>query len=109
MATAMGTVLDMRDALMEKSEAEAAVTAKTRKVDRDQRETVGLPFVEEPRMVCREVNVFYGDKHAIKNVSIDVGKNEVLAMIGPSGCGKSTFSPLPQPDERHGGQLPSYR
>ena len=42
-------------------------------------------------MVCREVNVYYGDKHAIKNVTIDVGKNEVLAMIGPSGCGKSTF------------------
>ena len=76
---------------MEKNEAEATVTAKTRKVDRDQRETVGLPFVEDPRMTCREVDVYYGDKHAIKNVSIDVGKNEVLAMIGPSGCGKSTF------------------
>jgi phosphate transport system ATP-binding protein len=35
--------------------------------------------------------VYYGDKHAIKNVSLDIGKNEVLAMIGPSGCGKSTF------------------
>ncbi|MCL1979812.1 MAG: phosphate ABC transporter ATP-binding protein PstB [Proteobacteria bacterium] len=62
-----------------------------RKVGRDHRQTVGLPFVERPRMICREVNVYYGDKHAIKNVSIDVGKNEVLAMIGPSGCGKSTF------------------
>ena len=42
-------------------------------------------------MRCREIDVYYDDKHAIKNVSIDVGKNEVLAMIGPSGCGKSTF------------------
>jgi phosphate transport system ATP-binding protein len=42
-------------------------------------------------MVCRNVNVYYGDKQAIKNVSIDIGRNEVLAMIGPSGCGKSTF------------------
>ena len=42
-------------------------------------------------MTCRDVNVYYGDKHAIKHVSIDVGQNEVLAMIGPSGCGKSTF------------------
>jgi len=42
-------------------------------------------------MTCREINVYYGDKHAIKNVSIDVGRNQVLAMIGPSGCGKSTF------------------
>ena len=63
----------------------------SRKIDRDNRETVGLPFVDDPRMVCRQVNVFYGEKHAIKNVSIDIGKNEVLAMIGPSGCGKSNF------------------
>src|ERR1700736_3292472 len=37
------------------------------------------------------VNVHYGDKHAVKNVSLDIGRNQVLAMIGPSGCGKSTF------------------
>jgi phosphate transport system ATP-binding protein len=37
------------------------------------------------------VNVWYDDKHAIKNVSLDIGQNEVMAMIGPSGCGKSTF------------------
>jgi phosphate transport system ATP-binding protein len=37
------------------------------------------------------VNVFYGSKHALKNVNIDVGRKQVLAMIGPSGCGKSTF------------------
>jgi phosphate transport system ATP-binding protein len=35
--------------------------------------------------------VFYGEKHAIKKVGIDIAKNQVLAMIGPSGCGKSTF------------------
>lgn len=53
--------------------------------------TVGEPFVAEPRMECREVAVHYGAKNAIRDISIDVGKNEVLAMIGPSGCGKSTF------------------
>jgi phosphate transport system ATP-binding protein len=42
-------------------------------------------------MQATDVNVYYGDKHAIKNVSLDIGENEVLAMIGPSGCGKSTF------------------
>jgi phosphate transport system ATP-binding protein len=42
-------------------------------------------------MTARGVNVHYGDKHAVKNVSIDIGRNQVLAMIGPSGCGKSTF------------------
>ena len=60
-------------------------------VSRDKRETVGDITVENPRMTCRDVNVYYGDKHAIKNVSLDIGRNEVLAMIGPSGCGKSTF------------------
>jgi phosphate transport system ATP-binding protein len=53
--------------------------------------TVGQPFVEDPRMTCRNVNVYYGDKHAIINVSLDIARNEVIAMIGPSGCGKSTF------------------
>ncbi|WP_232363698.1 phosphate ABC transporter ATP-binding protein PstB [Desulfogranum japonicum] len=42
-------------------------------------------------MVCRDVNVYYGEKQAISNVSLDVAEHEVLAMIGPSGCGKSTF------------------
>ncbi|HME38112.1 MAG TPA: phosphate ABC transporter ATP-binding protein PstB [Steroidobacteraceae bacterium] len=42
-------------------------------------------------MTASEVNVYYGDKHAVKNVSLDIGRNQVLAMIGPSGCGKSTF------------------
>ena len=55
------------------------------------RKTVGSPFVDNPRMTCRDVDVFYGEKKAINKVSIDVGKNQVLAMIGPSGCGKSTF------------------
>ncbi len=54
-------------------------------------ETVGRPFVENPKMAARGVNVYYGAKHAIMDVSLDIGRNEVIAMIGPSGCGKSTF------------------
>jgi len=53
--------------------------------------TVGKPFVENAKMAARNVNVYYGDKQAILNVSLDIGANEVIAMIGPSGCGKSTF------------------
>ncbi|HDS16145.1 MAG TPA: phosphate ABC transporter ATP-binding protein [Proteobacteria bacterium] len=60
-------------------------------VSRDERRTVGDPFLDNPRLVCREVNVYYGEKHAINNASIDIASNEVIAMIGPSGCGKSTF------------------
>jgi phosphate transport system ATP-binding protein len=47
--------------------------------------------VYDPVMTAREVNVWYGDKHAVKRVGLDIGRNQVLAMIGPSGCGKSTF------------------
>jgi phosphate transport system ATP-binding protein len=47
--------------------------------------------VYDPIMTARGVNVRYGDKHAVKDVSLDLGRNQVLAMIGPSGCGKSTF------------------
>jgi phosphate transport system ATP-binding protein len=53
--------------------------------------TVGRIRVAEARMSASNVNVYYGDKHAIKDISLDIGKNEVIAMIGPSGCGKSTF------------------
>jgi len=60
-------------------------------VDRENRQTVGNIAVENPRMTCRKVNVYYGTKQAIKDVSLDIGRNEVIAMIGPSGCGKSTF------------------
>jgi phosphate transport system ATP-binding protein len=59
--------------------------------DRDHRQTVGEVTVENPRMTCRNVNVYYGAKQAIKDVSLDIANNEVIAMIGPSGCGKSTF------------------
>ena len=47
--------------------------------------------VRDPIMSAHTVNVFYGDKHAVKNVTLDIGRNQVLAMIGPSGCGKSSF------------------
>ncbi|MET0282517.1 MAG: ATP-binding cassette domain-containing protein, partial [Steroidobacteraceae bacterium] len=53
--------------------------------------TVGRVTVDNPLICARDVNVYYADKHAIHNVSIDIARNQVLAMIGPSGCGKSTF------------------
>jgi phosphate transport system ATP-binding protein len=54
-------------------------------------ETVGEVRVPNARMTTTDVNVYYGDKHAIKHVDLDIGKNQVIAMIGPSGCGKSTY------------------
>jgi phosphate transport system ATP-binding protein len=60
-------------------------------LDPEQQRTVGDPISDNPRMTCRNVDVYYGEKQAIYDVSLDIGKNEVIAMIGPSGCGKSTF------------------
>jgi len=53
--------------------------------------TVGDITALKPVMKARNVDVFYGQNHALQNISLDIGLNEVIALIGPSGCGKSTF------------------
>jgi phosphate transport system ATP-binding protein len=53
--------------------------------------SVGEAAVADAVFSCRDVSVFYGTKQALKNVTIDVARRQVLAAIGPSGCGKSTF------------------
>jgi len=45
----------------------------------------------QAKIISKNVNVYYGTNHVIKNVSLDIMPNEVVAFIGPSGCGKSTF------------------
>lgn len=45
----------------------------------------------EPFVAAREVNVHFGSIHAVRNVSLGINKNEVVALIGPSGCGKTSF------------------
>jgi len=49
------------------------------------------PPATETKVSARDVNVYYGEKHALKGVSIEVPERSVTAFIGPSGCGKSTF------------------
>ncbi|WP_300405443.1 phosphate ABC transporter ATP-binding protein PstB [Nocardioides sp.] len=44
----------------------------------------------DPVIEAHSLNVFYGDFHAVHDVSLSFGKNEITALIGPSGCGKST-------------------
>ncbi|MDA9179747.1 phosphate ABC transporter ATP-binding protein PstB [Emcibacteraceae bacterium] len=44
-----------------------------------------------PKISAKKVNVFYGENHALKDISLDINPNQVTALIGPSGCGKSTF------------------
>ncbi len=55
-------------------------------------------FVENPQPVmsngyaigARDLNIYYGDFHAVRDVNLDIERNKITAMIGPSGCGKST-------------------
>ncbi|WP_455363745.1 phosphate ABC transporter ATP-binding protein PstB [Microbulbifer discodermiae] len=73
--------------------AQAKTVERTTTVDTNARvgETVGQPTCDDAKLRMRKVNVFYGDTQAIHEVSLDIGRNQVVAMIGPSGCGKSTF------------------
>lgn len=68
-----------------------AKTANTPLREQAPAQTVGKPLVNNAKMTIRNANVFYGPKQAIFDVNLDIGRNEVIAMIGPSGCGKSTF------------------
>jgi phosphate transport system ATP-binding protein len=47
--------------------------------------------MKEIKIVVKDLNLFYGDKQALKNITLDITAKRVTAFIGPSGCGKSTF------------------
>ncbi len=49
------------------------------------------PAAAAAKVAARNVNVYYGEKHALKDVSVDIPVRAVTSFIGPSGCGKSTF------------------
>ncbi|ATM88012.1 phosphate ABC transporter ATP-binding protein PstB [Yersinia massiliensis] len=63
------------------------------------------------KIQVRDLNFYYGKFHALKNISLDIAKNQVTAFIGPSGCGKSTllrtFNKMYQlyPDQRAEGDI----
>jgi phosphate transport system ATP-binding protein len=52
---------------------------------------IGVAARGASKVTARDVNVFYGEKHALKGVNIDIPDRGVMSFIGPSGCGKSTF------------------
>ncbi len=83
----MSTIMNIVEKF-EESRDSAAPTS----TDSDQGyQTVGEYSVAKPRICCRGVNVFYGEKQALFDINLDIGQREVIALIGPSGCGKSTF------------------
>lgn len=47
--------------------------------------------MEKNKIIVRDLNLHYGENHALKNVSMGIRSNAITAFIGPSGCGKSTF------------------
>lgn len=53
--------------------------------------TTKADVMTESKISAKNVQVFYGEKHAIKDVNIEIRPRSVTAFIGPSGCGKSTF------------------
>ena len=71
--------------------ASATAIADAAGTDRIAPDTVGDITSKDPVICVRGGNVHYGETHAVRNISLDVGRNEVIALIGPSGCGKSTF------------------
>jgi phosphate transport system ATP-binding protein len=71
--------------------ASAKLIADASDADRIAPDTIGDVTARDPVICVRGGNVHYGATHALRNISLDVGRNEVIALIGPSGCGKSTF------------------
>ena len=66
---------------------------KSRKSDDESRSSKTGPSIapEQLRLKVEQLNVYYGDFQAVKDIDLSIGTNKVTALIGPSGCGKSTF------------------
>ena len=48
-------------------------------------------YTGDDKLKIKNLNLHYGDFHALKNINMNIPKNQITAFIGPSGCGKSTF------------------
>ncbi|WP_459192186.1 phosphate ABC transporter ATP-binding protein PstB [Halosimplex sp. J119] len=73
---------------------DAAATTQTtagETAERTREEWTQYSFDGEAKLSVEDLDVYYGDDHALKGVSMDIPKESVTALIGPSGCGKSTF------------------
>lgn len=50
-----------------------------------------MELIDKIKMSVKDLDLFYGDKQALKKINMDIKENKVTALVGPSGCGKSTF------------------
>ncbi len=85
-------MLDVNESTIEVSQGSEISSTKP-----TQNRTTGMDESNSPavdricRMEAKDLNVYYSEVHAIKDVNLSIYENEVLSIIGPSGCGKSTF------------------
>jgi len=63
----------------------------TERIERPAQPPVSAEPAPKLTFEAKNVSIWYGEKRAIENVSLDIASNAVTAIIGPSGCGKSTF------------------
>jgi phosphate transport system ATP-binding protein len=63
----------------------------TTMVNNNNKGMVNSSVRKEPVYQTKQLNLWYGTNHALKNIDLDILENEVTAIIGPSGCGKSTY------------------
>ena len=52
------------------------------------------------KLAIEDLNLYYGDFHALKSIHMEIQPNEITAFIGPSGCGKSHAAEILEPHER---------
>jgi phosphate transport system ATP-binding protein len=60
-------------------------------LERVQEEVVSGPVIEDPTFSVHHLSIYYGQKLAVNDISMDIDRNKITALIGPSGCGKSTL------------------
>ena len=81
----------MSEKLSSRPDADAAAPSGSRRFESAHAAADGATATVEPIFDVSDVNVFYGEHRAIRDVSMRIARNDITALIGPSGCGKSTF------------------
>ncbi|AQL43697.1 phosphate ABC transporter ATP-binding protein [Halorientalis sp. IM1011] len=79
------------DSIGIETDVDSGVTPAGESQERTRDAWTNYSFSGQPKLSVSDLDVHYGDDHALQSVSMDIPENSVTALIGPSGCGKSTF------------------